>query len=126
MAVGFALDNLQQRGTMFVQPGDDIYQGMIIGENARSDDMVVNPCKAKALTNQGIAAVTGKALKSAVLDASWTHLTFTLDPIASSLKKSASDAEAAGLLERVLSGHYRPEDRPPAQRSELIAELWSE
>lgn len=50
-AVAFALDNLQQRGTMFVQPGDDIYQGMIIGENARGDDMVVNPCKEKKLTN---------------------------------------------------------------------------
>ena len=50
-AVGFALDNLQQRGTMFVAPGDDIYQGMLIGENARGDDMVVNPCKEKKLTN---------------------------------------------------------------------------
>ena len=36
---------------MFVQPGDDIYEGMIIGENARGDDMVVNPCKEKKLTN---------------------------------------------------------------------------
>jgi GTP-binding protein len=50
-AVAFALDSLQQRGTMFVQPGDEIYQGMIIGENARGDDMVVNPCKEKKLTN---------------------------------------------------------------------------
>jgi GTP-binding protein len=50
-AVAFALDNLQQRGTMFVNPGDDVYQGMIIGENARNDDMVVNPCKEKKLTN---------------------------------------------------------------------------
>ncbi|HMB04832.1 MAG TPA: GTP-binding protein, partial [Isosphaeraceae bacterium] len=50
-AVAYALDNLQQRGTMFVQPGDDVYQGMIIGENARGDDMVVNPCKEKKLTN---------------------------------------------------------------------------
>jgi GTP-binding protein len=50
-AVAYALDSLQQRGTMFVQPGDDVYQGMIIGENARSDDMVVNPCKEKKLTN---------------------------------------------------------------------------
>ena len=50
-AVGFSLDNLQQRGIMFVQPGDDIYEGMIIGENARSGDMVVNPCKEKKLTN---------------------------------------------------------------------------
>ena len=50
-AVAFALDNLQQRGTMFVKPGDDVYEGMIVGENARGDDMVVNPCKEKKLTN---------------------------------------------------------------------------
>ena len=50
-AVAFALDNLQQRGTMFVQPGDDVYEGMIVAENARGDDMVVNPCKEKKLTN---------------------------------------------------------------------------
>jgi GTP-binding protein len=49
--VAFALDNLQQRGTMFVKPGDDVYQGMIVAENARGDDMVVNPCKEKKLTN---------------------------------------------------------------------------
>ncbi len=50
-AVAFALDNLQQRGTMFVQPGDAVYEGMIIAENARGDDMDVNPCKEKKLTN---------------------------------------------------------------------------
>jgi GTP-binding protein len=51
VVVGFALDNLQQRGTMFVKPGDPVYEGMIVAENARSDDMVVNPCKEKKLTN---------------------------------------------------------------------------
>jgi GTP-binding protein len=51
LAVAFALDGLQQRGTMFVSPGDDVYPGMIVGENARGDDMVVNPCKEKKLTN---------------------------------------------------------------------------
>jgi GTP-binding protein len=50
-AVAFALDSLQQRGTMFVAPGDDIYEGMIVAENARDDDMDVNPCKEKKLTN---------------------------------------------------------------------------
>jgi GTP-binding protein len=50
-AVAFAMDHLQQRGTMFIAPGDDIYEGMIIAENAREDDMVVNPCKEKKLTN---------------------------------------------------------------------------
>jgi GTP-binding protein len=50
-ANAFALDNLQQRGTMFVAPGDDVYTGMVVAENARADDLVVNPCKEKKLTN---------------------------------------------------------------------------
>ena len=48
---GFALANLQDRGTMFVGPGTDVYEGMIVGENSRSDDMDVNPTKEKKLTN---------------------------------------------------------------------------
>jgi GTP-binding protein len=48
---GFALANLQERGTMFVGPGIEVYEGMIIGENSRSDDMDVNPTKEKKLTN---------------------------------------------------------------------------
>jgi predicted membrane GTPase involved in stress response len=47
----FALANLQERGTMFVGPGTDVYEGMIVGENSRSDDMDVNPTKEKKLTN---------------------------------------------------------------------------
>ena len=50
-AVAYALDHLQQRGTMFVSPGDEVYEGMIIAENARSEDLLVNPCKEKKLTN---------------------------------------------------------------------------
>ena len=48
---GFALANLQDRGTMFVPPGTEVYEGMIVGENSRSDDMDVNPTKEKKLTN---------------------------------------------------------------------------
>ena len=47
----YALFNLQERGTMFVAPGTEVYEGMIVGENARSDDMDVNPTKEKKLTN---------------------------------------------------------------------------
>jgi len=47
----YALFNLQERGTMFVGPGTEVYEGMIVGENARSDDMDVNPTKEKKLTN---------------------------------------------------------------------------
>lgn len=50
-AVAYALDSLQERATMFVRPGDDVYEGMIIAENARDNDLVVNPCKEKKLTN---------------------------------------------------------------------------
>jgi len=47
----FALANLQERGTMFVGPGTEVYEGMIVGENSRQDDMDVNPTKEKKLTN---------------------------------------------------------------------------
>jgi len=47
----FALMNLQERGAMFVGPGEDVYEGMVVGENARADDMDVNPTKEKHLTN---------------------------------------------------------------------------
>ena len=47
----FALFNLQERGTMFVGPGTEVYEGMIVGENSRSEDMDVNPTKEKKLTN---------------------------------------------------------------------------
>ena len=50
-AVGFALDGLQERSELFVGPGDDIYEGMIVGENSRRGDMDVNPTKEKKLTN---------------------------------------------------------------------------
>jgi GTP-binding protein len=47
----FALLNLQERGALFVGPGEEVYEGMIVGENARADDMDVNPTKEKKLTN---------------------------------------------------------------------------
>ncbi len=47
----FALFNLQERGTLFVGPGEDVYEGMIIGENARAEDLDVNAIKEKQLTN---------------------------------------------------------------------------
>ncbi len=47
----FALLNLQERGSLFVGPGEDVYEGMIVGENARTEDMDVNPTKEKHLTN---------------------------------------------------------------------------
>jgi GTP-binding protein len=48
---GYALSNLQERSAFFVPPGIDVYEGMIVGSNSRQTDMVVNPCKAKQLSN---------------------------------------------------------------------------
>ena len=50
-STGFALDNLQKRGDLFIGPGADVYEGMIIGEASRPGEMQVNPTKAKELTN---------------------------------------------------------------------------
>ena len=54
-ATSYSLENLQQRGTLFVSPMDPVYEGMIIGENARPDDLICNPTKRKALTNHRAA-----------------------------------------------------------------------
>jgi len=50
-AVAFGLDGLQERADLFIAPGDEVYEGMVCGENARSEDMIVNPTKEKKLTN---------------------------------------------------------------------------
>jgi GTP-binding protein len=50
-ATGYAIDHLQARGTMFIAPGLDVYEGMIVGENARDNDLDVNITKEKKLTN---------------------------------------------------------------------------
>jgi GTP-binding protein len=57
----YALFNLQERGTLFVAPGDEVYEGMIVGENPRQDDMDVNPTKEKKLTN--VRSSTGDELE---------------------------------------------------------------
>jgi GTP-binding protein len=51
VAVAFALFNLQERASLFIAPGTSVYEGMIVGENARPGDMDVNPSKEKKLTN---------------------------------------------------------------------------
>jgi len=51
VATAYALDSVQERGRLMVEPGESIYKGMIVGENARENDIPVNPCKTKHLTN---------------------------------------------------------------------------
>jgi GTP-binding protein len=61
VVTAYALFNLQERGTMFVGPGVDVYEGMIVGENARPEDMDVNPTREKKLTN--VRSSTGEELE---------------------------------------------------------------
>ena len=55
LTTGYALNSLQERSSLFVNPGEPVYAGMIVGENARDNDMTVNPCKKKHLTNMRAA-----------------------------------------------------------------------
>jgi GTP-binding protein len=55
-ATGFAIQNLQERGSLFIAPTDPLYEGMIVGENARSEDLDVNASKPKKLTNMRAAS----------------------------------------------------------------------
>jgi GTP-binding protein TypA/BipA len=63
-ATSYAMFNLQERGVLFVAPGTEVYEGMIVGENSRSDDMDVNITKEKKLTN--IRSSTGEELERLV------------------------------------------------------------
>ena len=51
VSTAYALNSIQERGRLFIGPQEDIYEGMIVGENARPDDLPVNPCREKHLTN---------------------------------------------------------------------------
>ncbi|MFL5927966.1 MAG: translational GTPase TypA [Gaiellaceae bacterium] len=55
-ATAFAIENLQERGSLFIAPGDELYEGMIVGENARREDLDVNASKPKKLTNMRASA----------------------------------------------------------------------
>jgi Predicted membrane GTPase involved in stress response len=57
-ATGFAIANLQERGSLFIAPGDELYEGMVVGENARDNDLDVNASKPKKLTNMRAAPPT--------------------------------------------------------------------
>lgn len=61
-AIPYAINNLQSRGKFFIDPGDEVYAGEIIGENTRQDDIVVNVCKTKKLTNMRASGSDDKVM----------------------------------------------------------------
>jgi NitT/TauT family transport system substrate-binding protein len=93
--------------TKFLADHPDVVKEVIEGLADSLDLIESNPIKAKELTNAGITAVTDKPLADPVIAVAWENLHFTLDPISSSLQKSAKDAESVGLLDPVdLKGIY--------------------
>ena len=93
--------------TKFLKDHPDAVLGLIKGEAAAIEFITDSPAEAQKAANDEIGKVSGKPLKDEVVAAAFKNLTFTLDPIASSLKKSAQDAYEAGLLEDTkLDGIY--------------------
>lgn len=84
--------------TAYLRANPGIVERLLAGQVEANDAVNADAAQAQRLVNQGIEKVTGKGLSPAVLAAAWKHLTFTDDPIASSLRASAADARALGFL----------------------------
>ena len=85
--------------TEFLEENPDIVARFLEGHVKATEFVNDNPEAAKAVVNAEIERITKAALPQEVIDGAWEHLTFTFDPIASSLVKSADDAYALGFLE---------------------------
>ncbi len=93
--------------TDFLDKHPDVVEGLLRGLVSSIDAIAADPAAAQKSTNAAIADATGKPLSDRVIADAWKNLTFTVDPIASSLRQSAKDAESIGLLDPVdLSGIY--------------------
>ncbi len=101
--VGFALFNLQDRGIMFVSPKDKVYEGMIVGEHSRSNDLDVNPVKGKQLTNVR-ASGTDDNIKLV------TPKKFTLEETLSYIQEDEL-VEVTPKSIRLRKTHLKPTDR---------------
>ena len=62
MAVAYAMDKLQDRGRYFIEPGEEVYAGQVVGEHTRENDLVINICKTKKLTNVRASGTDEKAM----------------------------------------------------------------
>jgi GTP-binding protein len=106
VATAYAMFSLQERGTLFVEPGTEVYEGMIVGENSRSDDMDVNIAREKKLTN--MRQSTGEELERLIPPRALSleqALEFCADdecaevtPTAIRLRKTVLDAKERGRI----------------------------
>jgi GTP-binding protein len=110
-AVAYALFNLQERGRMFVAPGDKVYEGMVIGIHSRDNDLVVNPVKTKKLTNVRAAGKDDNVLLTPPVKLS---LEYAVEFIA--------DDELVEVTPRTLRIRKRFLKEPERRRAERTAE----
>jgi NitT/TauT family transport system substrate-binding protein len=87
--------------TTFLDEHPDVVKRLLQGHVAATDFVTANPDESQQFANDGIEAITQKRMDDDVLAAAWNNLTFTTDPVATSLQKSADDAIALGLLDDV-------------------------
>ena len=93
--------------TTFLEEHPDVVRRLLDGQVEANAFLAEHPAEAQRLVNAGIEKITGKTLPDTVIQAAWSNLTFTNDPVASSLSASAEHATAVGLLEAVeLDGIY--------------------
>jgi NitT/TauT family transport system substrate-binding protein len=85
--------------TSFLERHPDVVARFLRAHAEATDYVNANPLDSRRLVSQGIEAITGSVVVPAVLEAAWPNLTFTVDPIASSLQESAVDAHGLGFLE---------------------------
>ena len=87
--------------TAFLKDHPDVVENLLKGHVDATNFVNQNPAEAQQVANTGIAQLTGKALANAVVTEAWGNMTFTWDPLAATLQKEASAAEAVGLLTAV-------------------------
>ncbi len=93
--------------TKFLEQHPELVVAVLRAHVRAVDFLNAQPAEAREIVNAGIAKLVGKALPAAVIEGAWPKLHFTVDPLAASLRKSAEDATAVGLLEPVtLDGIY--------------------
>ncbi len=107
-ALGYALFNLQERGTLFIDPGDQVYEGQVVGLHSRTDDLVVNPLKGKKLTNMRAAGSDENIL----LTPPWR---LTLEQALETLEDDEL-VEITPKFVRVRKRHLKEEDRKRAEK----------
>jgi GTP-binding protein len=110
-SLGYGLFNLQERGRLFIGHGEEVYEGMVVGTHSRSNDLVVNPTKAKQLTNIRAAGTDENIL--------------LVPPIRMSLEQALEFIEDDELVEvtpksvRIRKRFLKEHERKKASRAEV-------